>query len=63
MYQKILILALCLLFGACSNNVSVKISNIEKSNLNNRFDDVPVTLIIYKLKDVKKFEGRQQGAG
>ncbi|BAM12629.1 type VI secretion lipoprotein [Helicobacter cinaedi PAGU611] len=56
MYQKILILALCLLFGACSNNVSVKISNIEKSNLNNRFDDVPVTLIIYKLKDVKKFE-------
>lgn len=56
MHKKILILVLCLLFGACSNTVSVKISNIEKSNLNNRLDDVPVTLIIYKLKNVEKFE-------
>ncbi|MCX2683780.1 type VI secretion system lipoprotein TssJ [Campylobacter sp. MIT 21-1685] len=56
MYPKILILVLCLLFMACSNTVSVKISNIEKSNLNNRLDDVPITLMIYKLENIEKFE-------
>lgn len=57
MYKNILILSLCvLLFGACSNTVSVVISNIENSNLNNRLDDVPVTLIIYKLKNIEKFK-------
>lgn len=56
MYQKILILVLCLLFVSCSNTVSVRISNIEKSNLNNRSDDVPITLVIYKLKNIEKFK-------
>lgn len=57
MYKNILILSLCvLLFGACSNTVSVVIRNIENSNLNNRLDDVPVTLIIYKLKNIEKFK-------
>ena len=56
MYQKILILILCLLFVSCSNTVSVRISNIEKSNLNNRSDDVPITLVIYKLKNIEKFK-------
>lgn len=56
MYQRVLLLVLCLLFTACSNTVSVKVSNIEKSNLNNRLDDVPVTLIIYKLKNIEKFK-------
>ncbi len=56
MYQKILILVLCLLFGACSSTVSVSISNTEKSNLNNRSDDVPITLVIYKLKNIEKFK-------
>lgn len=57
MYKNILILSLCVLFfGACSNTVSVLISNIENSNLNNRLDDVPVTLIIYKLKNIEKFK-------
>lgn len=56
MYQRVLILILCLLFTACSNTVSVKVSNIEKSNLNNRLDDVPVTLIIYKLRNIEKFK-------
>lgn len=54
--SKVLILVLCLLFGACSNTVSIKVSNIEKSNLNNRSDDVPVTFIVYKLKSVERFE-------
>ncbi|WP_104119393.1 type VI secretion system lipoprotein TssJ, partial [Campylobacter hyointestinalis] len=31
-------------------------NNIENSNLNNRFDDVPLTVIVYQLKDIKKFE-------
>lgn len=56
MYQRALILILCFLFTACSNTVSVRVSNIEKSNLNNRLDDVPVTLIIYKLKNIEKFK-------
>lgn len=43
-------------FCACSSVVSVKIDNVENSNLNNRNDDVPVTIIVYQLKDIKKFE-------
>lgn len=54
--SKALILVLCLLLGACSNTVSIRVSNVEKSNLNNRFDDVPVTFIVYKLKSVERFE-------
>ncbi|MCW1362796.1 type VI secretion system lipoprotein TssJ [Campylobacter jejuni] len=45
-----------LFFCACSSVVSVKINNVENSNLNNRHDDVPVTAIVYQLKDIKKFE-------
>lgn len=45
----------CFLLTACSNTVSIKISNVENSNLNNRFDDVPVMLIIYKLNNIEKF--------
>lgn len=56
-YQKILFSAVfLLLFSACSSTTSVKINNIENSNLNNRFDDVPLTIIVYQLKDIKKFE-------
>lgn len=51
------ILILCLLFAACSRTVSIKVNNVENSNLNNRLDDVPVTLIFYKLKNIEKFEG------
>lgn len=55
-YKKSLFFLLPLFFCACSSMVSVKINNIENSNLNNRLDDVPVTAIIYQLKDIKKFE-------
>lgn len=41
---------------SCSNNVNVHIQNQENSNLNNRNDDVPITLIIFQLKDIKKFQ-------
>lgn len=57
MCKKILVFLLCfLLLGACSNTVDIKISNIEKSNLNKRADDVPLTIIIYKLKNIEKFK-------
>lgn len=56
MFKKSLIVVLLLFFCACSSTVSVKINNVENSNLNNRFDDVPLTVIVYQLKDVKKFE-------
>lgn len=55
-YKKGLFFLLPLFFCACSSMVGVKINNIENSNLNNRLDDVPVTAIIYQLKDIKKFE-------
>lgn len=45
----------CFLFAACSSTVSIKISNIENSNLNNRSDDVPVTIVVYKLSNIEKF--------
>ena len=43
-------------FVACSTPVRVMVSNYEDSNLNNRGDNVPVTLLIYQLKDGKRFE-------
>lgn len=43
-------------FAACSTPIRLKITNQENSNLNTRGDNVPVTLIIYQLKDIKKFE-------
>ncbi len=50
------VILLCpLAFVACANTVSIKVHNMENSNLNNRLDDVPVTLIIYKLKNIEKF--------
>ncbi|EAH6134409.1 type VI secretion system lipoprotein TssJ [Campylobacter jejuni] len=54
--KKSLFFLLPLFFCACSSVVSVKINNVENSNLNNRHDDVPVTAIVYQLKDIKKFE-------
>lgn len=56
MCHKILIFILSILFIACSNTVNVKINNMEKSNLNNRLDDVPVTIVVYKLKNIEKFK-------
>ncbi len=55
-YKNILFLLVVLVFSACSSKVDVAINNYEKSNLNNRQDDVPLTIIIYQLKDIKKFE-------
>lgn len=58
---KKITLTLCALFcgiilAACSSIVSVEINNTENSNLNNRLDDVPLTIIVYQLKHTKKFE-------
>ncbi|EHZ4886114.1 type VI secretion system lipoprotein TssJ [Campylobacter sp. CNRCH_2013_0855] len=54
--KKIFIILLMGLFlSSCSSVVSVKIDNIKNSNLNSRNDDVPLTVIVYQLKDVNKF--------
>lgn len=45
-----------MLFVACSTPVKIIVSNYENSNLNNRHDNVPVTILIYQLKDGKRFE-------
>ncbi|WP_290456599.1 type VI secretion system lipoprotein TssJ, partial [Helicobacter rodentium] len=56
-YRHILFFLVILVFFACSSSkVDIKINNHEKSNLNNRQDDVPLTIIVYQLKDIKKFE-------
>lgn len=44
------------LFMACSTPIKIVVSNYEDSNLNNRGDNVPVTLLIYQLRDGKRFE-------
>lgn len=55
--KSLIVWFLCaFILGACSNTVSVKINNIDKSNLNNRLDDVPITVIIYKLNNIEKFQ-------
>ncbi|TQR53138.1 type VI secretion system lipoprotein TssJ [Campylobacter troglodytis] len=54
-----LLLAL-LVFSACSRTVNINLSNSENSNLNSRNDDVPVTVIIYQLKELKKFQSASE---
>ncbi len=51
-----LLLCGCLWFVSCSTPIRVIVSNYEDSNLNNRGDNVPITLLIYQLKDGKRFE-------
>ena len=36
--------------------IQVGINNMPNSNLNNRGDNVPITVIVYQLSDIKKFE-------
>ncbi|QOR00545.1 type VI secretion system lipoprotein TssJ [Campylobacter sp. 2014D-0216] len=55
MRQKLIILFIGMFLSACSSVVSVKIDNVKNSNLNNRNDDVPLTVIVYQLKNVNKF--------
>lgn len=52
----VLIICSALFFIACSAPIKVKVFNQENSNLNSRGDNVPITLVIYQLKDFKKFE-------
>ncbi|QWU80757.1 type VI secretion system, membrane platform protein [Campylobacter novaezeelandiae] len=56
MHKKIFLTLCFLLFNACSSTVGIKIINEENSNLNKRLDDVPLTIIIYQLKDISKFK-------
>lgn len=45
-----------LAISGCSSPVKIQAFNQADSNLNNRGDNVPVTLIIYQLKDISKFK-------
>ncbi len=57
MKKTIFLLIIPLFFlVSCSSMVDVGIYNQENANLNNRLDDVPLTLIVYQLRDVKKFQ-------
>ncbi|AQQ59255.1 type VI secretion lipoprotein [Helicobacter bilis] len=51
-----LIFAMMLILIGCNTPIRIQASNHDNSNLNNRNDNVPITLVIYQLKDVNKFE-------
>ncbi|MWV62921.1 type VI secretion system lipoprotein TssJ [Helicobacter saguini] len=54
--RVLMILCLSFFMFACSRNIGIGIDNRQDSNLNNRNDNVPITAIVYKLNDIKKFE-------
>lgn len=45
-----------LAISGCGSPIKIQAFNQADSNLNNRGDNVPVTLIIYQLKDISKFK-------
>ena len=52
-----IVMLICIEFSiGCSTPIRIQASNYDNSNLNNRNDNVPVTLVIYQLKDINKFE-------
>ncbi|MCD8213083.1 MAG: type VI secretion system lipoprotein TssJ [Campylobacter sp.] len=56
MLKRVFLLATIMLFFAGCGQIQVGINNMPNSNLNNRGDNVPITVIIYQLNDIKKFE-------
>lgn len=54
----IFIVFVCIVFiyNGCSTPIRIQAFNHDNSNLNNRNDNVPITLVIYQLKDINKFE-------
>lgn len=56
MFKKALLTTIFTVFIAGCGQIQVGINNMPNSNLNNRGDNVPITVIIYQLSDIKKFE-------
>ena len=52
----ILVCFMGLAISGCGSPIKIQAFNQADSNLNNRGDNVPVTLIIYQLKDISKFK-------
>jgi len=53
---NILLLFFGVMFVSCSRNIDIVVENYENSNLNSRGDNVPITAVVYKLNDIKKFQ-------
>ena len=56
MFKKALLATIFMIFMAGCGQIQVGINNMPNSNLNNRGDNVPITVIVYQLSDIKKFE-------
>ncbi|EEF12850.1 type VI secretion lipoprotein, VC_A0113 family [Campylobacter rectus RM3267] len=56
MFKKVFLAAIFTVFIVGCGQIQVGINNMPNSNLNNRGDNVPITVIVYQLSDIKKFE-------
>ena len=56
MFKKALLSTIFMIFMVGCGQIQVGINNMPNSNLNNRGDNVPITVIVYQLSDIKKFE-------
>ena len=56
MFKKALLATIFMIFMVGCGQIQVGINNMPNSNLNNRGDNVPITVIVYQLSDIKKFE-------
>lgn len=56
MCKKSFFMVFIIFFFTACGQIQVGINNMPNSNLNNRGDNVPLTVIIYQLNDIKKFQ-------
>ena len=56
MFKKVFLATIFTVFIVGCGQIQVGINNMPNSNLNNRGDNVPITVIVYQLSDIKKFE-------
>ena len=56
MFKKALLATIFMIFMVGCGQIQVGINNMPNSNLNNRGENVPITVIVYQLSDIKKFE-------
>ncbi|MCR4942511.1 MAG: type VI secretion system lipoprotein TssJ [Campylobacter sp.] len=53
--KKILFFSIFMLFFTACSSINVFVKNNPSSNLNNRGDDVPITIVLFELDDTKRF--------
>ncbi|QKF91460.1 type VI secretion system lipoprotein TssJ [Campylobacter sp. CCUG 57310] len=56
MIKKVILSVFVALFFSACGKLSVGVNNTPNSNFNHRGDNVPITVILYQLKDIKKFQ-------